>query len=145
GRDFALAVLAPAEYQDRNRDGEETEDHDPPDVPDQGKAGERRKESDDKADRTVARHLDGLIDLLGGGQTFPLHFPKGVDRLDPGQHREVIGRRRRRWRPFELSTIPRIASQVEADFARADADIELRDLAEDAKENDDGARFRDQQ
>src|SRR5207245_6414453 len=41
--------------------------------------------------------------------------------------------------------VPRVAGQIAAALARADADIELRDLAEDAEENDDGAQLRDQQ
>ena len=46
GRDFALAVIAPAEHQDRDCGGEEAEDRHPPDVPDQRKAGDHRKESE---------------------------------------------------------------------------------------------------
>src|SRR5215831_1751440 len=145
GRNFALAVLAPAEHQDPDCDGKEADDHDPPDVPDQRKAGYRREERVDNADRAVARHLDGFIGRLDRGQASPFHVRERVDRLDPGQYREIVGRRRRRGRPREGPPVPRVAGQVAADFAGADADIELRDLAEDAEEDDDGAGLGDKQ
>src|SRR5262249_45276209 len=137
GRDFALPVLAPAEHQEPDRGGEEPEDHEPPDVPDQRKADYRRKEGVDKADGAVARHLDGLIGRLDLGQPSPLHLPERVDRLDPRQYRKIVCWRRRRGRPLQGPTVPRIAGQIAAGFAGADADIELRDLAEDAEEDND--------
>src|SRR5712664_1050848 len=67
-----------------------------------------------------------------------LHVPERVDRLDSGQHCIVVGGWRRGGRPLQGAAVPRVAGQVEALLPRADADIELRDLAEYSGENDDG-------
>ena len=145
GRDLALAVIAPAEHQDRDCGGEETEDRHPPDVPDQRKAGDHRKESDDETGRAVARHVDGFIGLFDRAHSPLLHLPEGIDRLDAGQHGEIVGRGRRRGRPLQGPAVPRVAGQVAAALARADADVELCDLAENADEDDDRPGLRDQQ
>ena len=137
--------IAPAGYQDHDDGGEKAEDRHPPDVPDQRKAHDDRKEGGNETGWAVARHFDRFIGRFHRAPPRALHLPERVDRLDPGQHREIVGRRRRRGRPLQGSTVPRVAGQVAALLARADADIELRDLAEDAAENDDGPGLRDQQ
>jgi hypothetical protein len=48
GRDFLLALDAPAGYQDNGSGGEEAVDRQPPDLPDQRKTHDHRKESGNK-------------------------------------------------------------------------------------------------
>src|SRR5262252_1398758 len=87
GRDFVLSLVAPAGYQDCDRGGEGADDRQPPDVPDQRKAHQHRKESGDKAGGAVARHLDVFIDRFDPNRSprsapRALHVPERVDRLD---------------------------------------------------------------
>src|SRR5262245_11251128 len=145
GRDFVLTLDTPAGYQDHDDSGDKVENYQPPDVPDERKAQDGCKESSNETGRAVARHFNRFIGRRARGPPGALHVPERVDGLDPGQHRKIVGRRRRRGRPLERSTVPRVAGQVEAALARADADIELGGLAENAAENDDGPDLRDQQ
>src|SRR5438270_802982 len=55
--EFALAVVAPAEHEQRDGGSEKTKDRHPPNVPNQRKTRDRGKEGGDDADRTAARHL----------------------------------------------------------------------------------------
>src|SRR5262245_11140776 len=114
-------------------------------MPDQRKAQDGREESGNETGWAVAWHFDRCIGRLEWGPPGALHVPERVYRLDSGQHREIVGRRRRGGRPFQGPAVPRVAGQIETRFARAEADIELRDLAEDSEENDDGPGLCDQQ
>src|SRR5215471_6418873 len=61
GRDFVLALDAPASYQDDDHGGEEAEDRQPPDVPDQRKTHDHGKESGNETGWAVARHFDSFV------------------------------------------------------------------------------------
>ena len=61
GRDFVLTLGAPAGDQDHDCGGQEAEDRQPPDVPDQRKAHDHRKERGNETGRAVARHFDRFI------------------------------------------------------------------------------------
>src|SRR5262249_1672308 len=94
-RDFALTLGAPAGYQDHGGGGEEAENRQPPNLPDQREAHDRREEGDDETGRAVVRHFDRFIGRFDRRPPDALHVPERVDGLDPGQHRKIVGRRRR--------------------------------------------------
>src|SRR5215467_16065522 len=96
GRDFVLTLDAPAGYQDHGYGGEEAKDRQPPDLPDQRKTHDHRKESGNETGRAVARHFDRFIFRFDRGTPGALHVPERVGRLDSWQRREVVGRRWRR-------------------------------------------------
>src|SRR5215469_16044500 len=95
GRDFVLALFAPAGYHGRDRSGKDADDRHPPDLPNQRKAHEHGKERDDKTRGVVAWHLDRFKNRFDPGPPGSLHLPERIDCLDSGQYREVVGRRRR--------------------------------------------------
>ena len=126
GRDLVLGDIAPGKHDEGRVGADEAEHHQPPDVPDQGEAGDDRKERGDEAGRAVARHLDRLVAaarpagaVLSRACCFMPQY--GSSLLDVRQHREVEGRRRRGGRPFQRAPVPGIAGRVAAARAGADA------------------------
>ena len=116
----------------------------PPDVPDQGKAGDDGKEGVDEAGRRCSSALRSArtralrrLTLLCARALLP--GPIGVSAGDMRQDGKVPGRRRRRRRPFQRAAVPRIAGHVAELLAVADRHDELHDLADDPGQNDDGA------
>src|SRR5262249_9920418 len=104
-------------------------------MPDQRKTRDNGEERSNETGWAIPRHFNRLVGRFGRVPPGALHAPERVDRLDRGQHGKIIARRRRRGRPLQGSTVPRVAGHVEATLARADADIELRNLTEDSAEN----------
>src|SRR5829696_2783984 len=60
-RNRVLDGVAPREPDEHRIGGDESQAHQPPDVPDQREAGDRRKKGRDEPGRAVPRHLDRLI------------------------------------------------------------------------------------
>src|SRR2546430_2155509 len=96
GRDFDLVDITPGEDYERHVGANESEYHQPPDLPDQGEPGRDGEERRDESGRTVARHLDGRVLRLGGHRmpdcTSPLlDCPVRVVIGDLGQDSEIAG------------------------------------------------------
>src|SRR4029077_2024640 len=88
----------------KNQQRHECSDHSqsghPPDVPDQGEAGDNGKECGDETGRTVLRRFDRSVLarlrwLISCYARALFHAPKGVSLSDTWQDRIVPGRRRR--------------------------------------------------
>src|SRR3954470_3206372 len=59
--DYVLMLVLPG-VPDQDREGaNQTDDRQPPDVPDDGEAADGGEESDDDPGRRIQRHLDGLV------------------------------------------------------------------------------------
>src|SRR6185369_12327641 len=80
GRDFVLTLDSPAGYEDHGCGGEEADDRQPPDVPDQRKTHDLRKEGGNETGRAVARHFDRFVCWLDRRPPGALHVPEGIDR-----------------------------------------------------------------
>src|SRR6516225_4042367 len=63
-QDFVLTIDAPASYQDHDRGKEKVEDCQPPDVPDERKTHNGRKEGNNETGWAVAGHFDRFIRRL---------------------------------------------------------------------------------
>nr|GFD26221.1 hypothetical protein [Tanacetum cinerariifolium] len=132
GRDVEIAVVVEgvADRDDEQRD--EAEDGEPPHVPDHRHADHHRQAGEDHAGAGVARHVDGAIAVQRAGVAALLHVVPGVQVVDDGREREVIGRRRRRGRPFQRAPAPGIAGEVAELVAVLDADEQLHQEGTDA-------------
>src|ERR1700758_2681578 len=95
-RDFVLTLGAPASDQDYDDGGDKVEDCQPPDVPDQRKTHDGRKESGNETGWAVVRLFDCFVGGFPRGTPHALHLPERVDGLDFGQYRIIVGRWRRR-------------------------------------------------
>src|SRR5262245_6112673 len=89
GRDLHLLLFAEREDDERREPTEQSDTDHPPDMPDQGKAGDDGKEGVDEADRAVPRHLDrrifaSLARLRPGRPCTLLRLPIGVSLRDLG-------------------------------------------------------------
>src|SRR6185312_16737844 len=132
GGNDVFVVVAPGEYHEGRERADPAENDHPPDVPDQGKAHDRRKEGADKSSRRILRHLDisifGLSTqraLLPGAR---LYRPVGVLASDVRHDRKIEHRWRRGSGPFQRSPVPGIAGDIAQGLTIADADGKLYDL-----------------
>src|SRR4029077_3284863 len=83
GGEFVLTLDTPAGDQDNDSGRDKVEDCQPPYVPDQRKAHDRRKESGNETGWAVARQFDRFIYRLGFRQPRAPYVPKRGDSFNP--------------------------------------------------------------
>src|SRR5260370_923931 len=104
----------------------------PADLPDHAEAQHEGQPAQHNADGGVLRHLDVLVGarrLVGDAAL--LHVDQRLAVAHFGQHRKIVGRRRRRGCPFERAAVVGIAGDVGRLAAAAGADGELHHDAGD--------------
>src|SRR3954451_19284322 len=112
-RYFDLVRTAKREEQERYESADQAQGGHPPDVPDQRKSGDDRKERSDESDRAVLRSFDwlifpGLSRRMGAFLPAPIRVSVG----DIGRDCKVPGRGRRCCGPFQRAAVPWIAGHV---------------------------------
>ncbi len=110
GGQIVFSDVTPGEHNESRERADQPDNDHPPDVPDQRKTSDDRKERRNKSSRAVARHFDRLVvrqvrkpPLF---ERFLLDAPISLFARHIGQHREIESRRRRSCNPFQASGHP---------------------------------------